>query len=416
MTQLRPKAARVAVSAGLAVMALLFNSGCAALTSVWWSTSLPGGKDTEGKVVHLDAKQRVVLSKAGFACAEPSPDALSAFASSMGLGIALPNQASASFAQALQESSASIGLRTQSITLMRDALYRICEGSYNGTLNQPQVMTLLARTQDLTLGVLAVEQLTGVVAAQQVALGGSASASASAALSTNQQLLEQARKNETEKANELSSKKAEVTKKKEDIAGIDTEIVRLTTERNKLPQNDPNRPTYDAQIATETRKKAAAEAELDNLKQQETSAAKSAEDATKARDAIERNFAVALTQAHAAASGFGQFGGPNPSIVKLNDESTQHIAKAVEGIVTAIIHRSHAEEACLALVSSGYREQKAELDLKIQQEAPGPAKSRLEKDKEALEQARDYCLKVFAAAFETPRTPPPSARGIQRPR
>lgn len=151
------------------------------------STDLPSTKGSGATAIHIDAKQRIVLAKPGFACAEPSPDALSAYASSMELGIALPDQASASFAQALQESSASIGLRTQAITLMRDALYRICEVSYNDRLNQPQVMALLARTQDLTLAVLAVEQLTGAVTAEQVALGGSANAAASAGLSTNQQ-------------------------------------------------------------------------------------------------------------------------------------------------------------------------------------------------------------------------------------
>jgi len=75
-------------------------------------------------------------------CTEPSPDALSAFASAIGAGASVPTQGAASASGALHEAAASIGLRTQSITLMRDSLYRLCEAYYNGQLSKAQVMLL----------------------------------------------------------------------------------------------------------------------------------------------------------------------------------------------------------------------------------------------------------------------------------
>src|SRR5437879_539384 len=126
-------------------------AACANFETLSRSTHLPH----HGRAIHLDAPQRLVYSdKRGHICAEPSPDALQAYASSLGAGISVPSYGAASFAQALQASSGSIGLRTQSITLMRDALYRICEASHNGSLADGDVVQLLERSQDLTLGVL----------------------------------------------------------------------------------------------------------------------------------------------------------------------------------------------------------------------------------------------------------------------
>ena len=108
----------------------VFLQGCANLGTVDRITTLPSNKDKDkdGVAIHLDAKQRLVISKAfGIVCAEPSPDALSAFAASFGASSASPGTDAVSLAAAFQSTTASIGLRTQSITLMRDALYRICE-------------------------------------------------------------------------------------------------------------------------------------------------------------------------------------------------------------------------------------------------------------------------------------------------
>ena len=142
------------------------------------ATSLYSTND-KGKAIHLDSQQRLLVVNAmGKYCAEPSPDAMAAFAAAAGIDASAPTQDAVSAAGSMSSAAASIGLRTQSITLMRDALYRMCEAYGNRMLNQPQVMTLLSRSQDLTAVILATEQLTGAVVAQQAALSDTASAGA----------------------------------------------------------------------------------------------------------------------------------------------------------------------------------------------------------------------------------------------
>ena len=112
-------------------------SACADLQTIGRRTALPNNNasDPYGVAIHLDANQRLVIVQGQKYCAEPSPDAFAAYAASLGLGISAPTQGAASAAQALQSSAGSIGLRTQSITLMRDALYRMCEAANNANLN-----------------------------------------------------------------------------------------------------------------------------------------------------------------------------------------------------------------------------------------------------------------------------------------
>jgi hypothetical protein len=110
-------------------------------------------------------------------CAEPSPDAMSALSTSVGGGLSDPKVA-ASFAYAQAQSAASIGLRTQSIQLLRDGMYRLCEGYAGGAIDGPEFNRQQRRYQNLMLSLLAIEQLTGAVVARQVGLGeGAASAS-----------------------------------------------------------------------------------------------------------------------------------------------------------------------------------------------------------------------------------------------
>jgi len=103
------------------------NSGAPGTTTTTTSTTGEDGK----------THQEVVTVKGGLisvTCAEPSPDALSALSASIGGGISDPKVA-ANFALAQSESAASIGLRTQSIQLLRDGMYRLCEGYAAGAIS-----------------------------------------------------------------------------------------------------------------------------------------------------------------------------------------------------------------------------------------------------------------------------------------
>ena len=164
----------------LLVLALL-STGCAASANRFHvDKSTPLNQSTPaGVAIHLDAQQRLVLSTAMGYCAEPSPDALSAYASSLGVSFRTSDADAVTLANTLQSLTGSIGLRTQSITLMRDALYRVCEASNNRRLSSWEVAAFLRQSQDLTAVILAIEQLTDVVKADQIILAPNLAASAS---------------------------------------------------------------------------------------------------------------------------------------------------------------------------------------------------------------------------------------------
>lgn len=122
----------------------------------------------------IDAKQRAISSVSNINCAEPSPDALSAIAASQSLNLATPEGTSLGQAFALAESAGSIGLRTQSIQLLRDHMFRVCEAYQAGKISPFMVALFHRRFQTSTIAILAIEQLTGTMRAPAIILGGSA--------------------------------------------------------------------------------------------------------------------------------------------------------------------------------------------------------------------------------------------------
>lgn len=177
----------LAIAASMLIVTAL--TGCANLFTVERTT-----KFEDGTAIHLDAQQRLVLfTEKEFTrekdtdkdkqkntdeqektdkekyytkytyCAEPNPDAMSSYAASLGLSALDPSKSDVSLVHELQSATGNIGLRTQSVTLMRDALYRICEAYNNGGLDKKEVNKLFRRSQNLTAVVLAIEQLTGAV-------------------------------------------------------------------------------------------------------------------------------------------------------------------------------------------------------------------------------------------------------------
>lgn len=318
----------------------LVLASCANMGSISRTTSIPGkDEDSTGKAIHLDVKQRLVITKAfGIVCAEPSPDALATYAASLGAGVSVPSQGAVSVAQALNESGASIGLRTQSITLMRDTLYRTCEAYYNKALTGPQVTQLLARAQDLTLAVLAIEQLTGAVAAKQAVLGGAASASSSANLLTMQSALNAAQQNEAAKERELQRAKDEQTRIDGELSAANT---KLTAAKAAGDQ---------ALITQLTQTVNTLQQQSDAQKGKVTEAQTQREKARQAREAIESNYDSAITSASASAAGSGTFSDAD-NAVQLNEQSVQHISAAVDNIVVNILNKSHTEDFCLALLT-----------------------------------------------------------------
>lgn len=146
-------------------------AGCGNLDSIFRTQSV--GDD--GQLVLVGAKQRgYIVTPRGstVVCAEPSPDALSTFAASLSADAAVADRGSGSLAAAFAGSAASIGIRTPAIQALRDVMYRVCEAYAGGAINGQTYALIQTRYQGILLGLLAIEQLTGVVAAPTVALTG----------------------------------------------------------------------------------------------------------------------------------------------------------------------------------------------------------------------------------------------------
>lgn len=162
------------------------SSGCANFNSVFREFDADAGKS-----VMVDIKQRAIISSrqtegaktSTIICAEPSPDALSAYAAELAAEGKLPEQTAVQLTAAFQESSSFVGLRTQSIQLLRDSLYRLCEGYMSGALQKSQYDILMRRYQKYMVALLGIEQLTGTVRVPAVTISGQGAATAAQSIS-----------------------------------------------------------------------------------------------------------------------------------------------------------------------------------------------------------------------------------------
>ena len=335
-------------------------TACADLFTIGRITEIPNkGDSNTARAIHLDAQQRLVLVTAQGYCAEPSPDALASYAASLGFDLDIFNQGSGSLAQVLKNDAASIGLRTQSITLMRDALYRMCEASNNGHLNETEVVAFLRRSQDLTAVVLAIEQLTGAVAAKQVILTPSANAGASANLVSNHQLLDQMEKDVKEKEKAVEEKKK-------------------VAEGNKAA-------AHDAQLkldnATDSEKKQAEKTFSEAEKQVKTSeedlkaAKERLKETEKVRDTIKASRDAALTNATVETAGTGQFS-PVVQRNQLSGRATEAIATAVQIMVEKVLNKAYTPDVCLSYLINSKKE------IEKIEEGVSKAAKKIEEDKE----------------------------------
>ena len=196
-----------------------FLTGCGNLNSIHHFLTVD-----EGTGAMVDIKQRaIIVSKKkiektdaqGYSqktqtivCAEPSPDALSAYAAELAAEGGIPGKVSAKLAGATQESAAFVGLRTQSIQLLRDSLYRLCEGYMSGALTKTEYGHYTRRYQRFMIALLGIEQLTGAIRAPSVTIRTEGKAQTAAAIADLRK--------EVEKINEEIQEK---TKSKDTLMG-----------------------------------------------------------------------------------------------------------------------------------------------------------------------------------------------------
>lgn len=355
----------------LAVAVPILLTGCANLNTVGRSTSVT--KSSGLKAIHLDAQQRVVLATADKFCAEPSPDALAAYAASLGIGASVPGTGAASLAAAQQSSAASIGLRTQSIQLMRDALYRMCEAMNSGHMQKIEVAAFLRRSQDLTAVVLAIEQLTGAVTANQVILSGNSAADASANLVANQQILDQAKDREAalktaseEAAAELVKAEEKLTASKEKETEAQSDFT-AACEADPVCKADANLDEPNTwQPATKDKKdildaaakqKASDQSDLASAKETNERKQEQYADAKKIREQVAATLDSAATNANASTQTAGKFSVVIPR-KELSNEATKEIADSVTSMVQGVLKKEYYADMCMSFLVSTTEETK----------------------------------------------------------
>lgn len=320
-----------------ALLAASLLTGCANLSTIWRSTDIPAvpaGASSPafagGKAIHLDAQQRLFYQANGHFCAEPMPDALQSLASSTGLGASAADKAAA-LSTAFGTSAASVGLHTQSTTLMRDQYYRICELAANMNMSAPQVAQLMERSQRFTLGILAVEQLTGAVAAQQAALSGDANSSAAANLGATMDTLNKALVNESN--HKIAAQAAA------DAASA----AHATADKSKATAAASGKPEDQAKADADAKLAAAADA-------QSVQAASDLKDAQDTVDALRKSLGTANLAATAAAKGSATL---SPSVTtkgNIDKDTVQAIATATQNIVASLMSRGDIVDSCMAIM------------------------------------------------------------------
>jgi hypothetical protein len=211
-------------SAGIGYVAAALLAGCGSTYSLNTFEPMAGGP----KTAFVDIKQRAIVSGTPpgkdantntsgrvVMCAEPSPDALSSLASEFALDAKYKDSLQASLGFSQQEAASFVGLRTQTIQLLRDGMYRLCESYLSGALTEADYSWLMRRYQRNMVALLTIEQLTRVAQAPTVAQASQGMASASRTATAIQGDLEEIDKTRTRLADEkkkISAEKADVDK------------------------------------------------------------------------------------------------------------------------------------------------------------------------------------------------------------
>ena len=278
------------------------------------------------QTLSIDAKQRVVIfaTRDGkkISCAEPSPDALSAFSSNFGGSLQNNAGVAANLASSIAESAASIGLRTQSIQLLRDGMYRSCEAYAAGAINEEEFNRQQRRYQNLMLSLLAIEQISGAVVAKQVGLGaGKSTASVG------------------ENAKDAAAEQAQA---EADLKSARTELDKLVAQRDADTKacgdtdKDKQKDAIVCKNADQNNKK------VDDQKNIVSTAEMNLETAKLNLKAAR---AVITTSSTGATVSFD--GSSQPS--KMTEASAQYVAEAARTIVSTTLLASFAQEECTRL-------------------------------------------------------------------
>ncbi len=317
-------------------------------------------------------------------CAEPSPDALAAISVALAANIDAAQQGSGSASFSTAESVVNIGLRTQTIQLLRDGMYRLCEAYFNSALDGLNMADLQARYQNAMVTLLAIEQLTGAATPVPSVAFAASSAESAPVLNALQKELEKARTTSASASEKVSKLEAELQKLKEDEEGKAT--VAAANGATQL-QKDA------AKVATETRE--AKESELAAAKKTADESATNAASLERQRDSA---------RSLGAFSGSGALVPQASSGASMSAGTAEKVSTAVENIVTVYL-REGMLEPCLEFLknppSAGAQPAGG---------APAPVRERFEKRSDSIEKAVAACAQILSGAGSYTSYPPDPPR------
>lgn len=332
----------------LALCVLTVLSGCAYFNTAYRSFSVD-----DGSGALIDIKQRAIIAtrridpdnkttdiaghhhpkEKSIVCAEPSPDGLSAYAAELAGSMIFPHGESVKLASAFQEGSAFVGLRTQSIQLLRDGFYRLCEAYMNDAITKYEYDLLQRRYQKYMVALLAIEQLTGVVKAPAVTIDTQGYAEAGRA---------------------LSDYTAELTKINSELIEVDDNIAKHIKEMDAAKQIYEKK---SEKVDNET-----VEAEKSRIAERDEAKAK-LDKSEKDKAAEEEHRKVLLGNKEAIESGIKNardvaVGGSTKSLVSAaglfeSKKDNKAIAEAVENIVINVVDTDDFGHVCLEIARDG---------------------------------------------------------------
>lgn len=202
----------------IAITSLTLNGCIANMNSVRHKFKISDGKsqliDVKQRSVLVSSKQEKIEEAIGnkttirmishpIVCAEPSPDAMSAYAAEMAAKGGSEGKAYGELSAAMQESASFVGMRTASIQALRDYGYRICEAYMSGAINEIQYESLLRRYQKNLVVLFTIEQLSGVNRVPTIALISQGAVGEGGVIQT----LETTKKNLTNEIDQLKASK-----------------------------------------------------------------------------------------------------------------------------------------------------------------------------------------------------------------
>ncbi len=307
-------------------------SGCANLNSIFHEFDVDG---IDKRSVSIDAKQRVVLGTKYGVCAEPSPDAMSVLSSAIAAGVDIPDKVGADFSSSLSESGSNIGLRTQTIQLLRDSMFRLCEGYVNGALSPSTFKLLHRRYQNSMLGLLAIEQLTGTIASGQVVLNSGSSVDAGEHLIKLQESVESARTDFEENKKTREKLEEDLKSSEENRKSLETELATL---KAALPKDDNAIEQKGTEISESKKSEEESRLNLEISKVTEVESESVLASLKRLRDAA-KNPSLSTS-----ASGVLVYQQASTA------ESIASIAPSVVAIVESIVGADYRQETCLELM------------------------------------------------------------------